>query len=60
VLYIRKGPEEGIPSLIDRQRGFREKRIIPLSDFRGWPGGDLYNHLMIYIPNIIQENQINS
>jgi hypothetical protein len=60
VLYLRKGPEEGIPSLIDRHRGFREKRIIPLSDFRGWPDGDLYNDLMRYIPNIIQENQINS
>ena len=53
-LYL-KGSEAGV---IDRHQGLRKKRVIPLSDFRGWPDGELFNDLMRYIPDIIQENHI--
>ncbi len=54
ILYVRTGDREGTAAAVDRRRGIREKRIIPLSDFRGWPAGALYNELVRFIPEIMQ------
>ncbi|MCK4816700.1 hypothetical protein KA005_13095 [bacterium] len=53
VLYLRGETGEANGVEIDRHRGIKEKRIIPLSDFRGWPKGQLYTDLLRFIPDII-------
>jgi hypothetical protein len=52
-LYLRS--ESGEKVDIKREKGLREKLIIPLSDFRGWPTGTLYDELQKHIPHILRE-----
>ena len=53
VLYLRGETGEANGVEINRHRGIQEKCIIPLSDFRGWPKGQLYTDLLRFIPDII-------
>ena len=53
VLYLRCETGEANGVEINRHRGIQEKCIIPLSDFRGWPKGQLYTDLLRFIPDII-------
>jgi len=57
VLFLRS--ETGDISAVDisRHRGIKERRIIPLSDFRGWPKGQLFCDLQRFIPDIINRNE---
>jgi hypothetical protein len=50
-LFIKSNPEQ--MQTVSRQKGIREKRIIPLSDFRGWPEGYLLSELKRYIPELL-------
>lgn len=53
-LYIRGIPSEDQPKEISRQQGIQEKRMIALSDFKGWPRGRLYQVLSRNIPQILE------
>ena len=56
VLFLRGETEETSAVEINRHRGIKERRIIPLSDFRGWPKGQLYCDLLRLIPDIIKRS----
>jgi hypothetical protein len=57
VLFLRGETEETSAVELNRHRGIKERRIIPLSDFRGWPKGQLYSDLLRLIPDIIKRSE---
>ena len=57
VLFLRGETEETSAGGMNRHRGIKERRIIPLSDFRGWPKGQLYSDLLRLIPDIIKRSE---
>ena len=57
VLFLRGETEETSAVGMNRHRGIKERRIIPLSDFRGWPKGQLYSDLLRLIPDIIKRSE---
>jgi len=58
VLYLRDETGETRTVEINRPRGIKEKHIISLSDFRGWPKGQLYSALLRFIPEIINTGEL--
>ena len=54
LLYLRGKFVDANAEEIDRHRGIRERRVISLSDFKGWPKGQLHDDLERYIPDIIE------
>ena len=54
VLYLHDETGIARKAKINRHRGIKEKQIIPLSDFREWPKGQLYSDLLRFIPEIIE------
>jgi hypothetical protein len=53
-LYLKKSEQE---RGVSRHRGIRKKWIIPLGDFRGWPEGELYEQLQIYLPRFFESEK---
>jgi hypothetical protein len=49
---------QGKPSAyeISRHAGIQQKRLIALSDFKGWPNGDLHQELVQFIPEIVDKD----
>ena len=53
-LFIHDTSGKLVNTDLNRQIGIRKKIIIPLSDFRGWPGEDLINELVKHKPDIMK------
>lgn len=53
-LYLRTAQDETSRDLVPRQQGIQTRRLIALSDFRGWPKGRLYQELSRHIPQILE------
>ena len=54
VLYLRGKSVGANAEEIDRHRGIQERRVVSLSDFKGWPKGQLHDDLLRFIPDIIK------
>jgi hypothetical protein len=52
-LYLHHTSSASDHEIISRTAGLKQKRLIPLSDFRGWSHGRLARVLTRFIPEII-------
>jgi hypothetical protein len=52
-LYLHHSRSGASAEILSRTSGLQQKRIIPLSDFRGWPQGQLAQELARFIPEVV-------